>query len=62
MGHITLIGGKTGDNDSAMTIEDPEANKKSFTPIFQYFTFSKSQILKGLKNMSLWDQSVVADN
>ena len=53
MGHITLIGGKSGDNDSAMTIEDPDTNKKSFTSIFQNFTFSKSHILEGLKNMSL---------
>ena len=53
MDHITLIWGKSGNNDSAMTTEDPDTNRKSLTPIFQNFTFSKSQILKGLKNMSI---------
>ena len=42
MGHTTLNGGKSGDDDPAMTIEDPGTTKKSFTPIFQNFTFSKS--------------------
>ena len=53
MDHITLIWGKSGNNDSAMTTEDPDTNRKSLMPIFQNFTFSKSQILKGLKNMSI---------
>ena len=34
MGHITLIGGKSGDDDSAMTIEDFDTNKKSFRTRF----------------------------
>ena len=36
-----------------MTTDDPDTNRISLMPIFQNFTFSKSQILKGLKNMSI---------